>query len=99
MAHSTSTVSPHTDDRASSGTKRAGKNVFTGATRKDLGQRFICYTLTMMTGNCDDGRQRTPVGSVELVADVWFMIMSLLSTSDVVRLSHVSDPVVTIDMG
>lgn len=68
--------------------------MFTESTRKDPGQRFVCYTLTMMTGNCIDGRQRT---SVELVADVWFIIMGLLSPSDVVCLSHVSDPVVTID--
>lgn len=57
----------------------------------------------MMTGSVDncnesnDGERRTPVQPVELVADLWLFIMSLLSPSDVVRLSLVSDSIVMID--
>ena len=51
----------------------------------------------MKTANYTDARQKTPAGPVELVADIWFIIMSLLSPSDIVRLSHVSESVVTID--
>ncbi|KAH0834674.1 hypothetical protein J3R83DRAFT_10189 [Lanmaoa asiatica] len=43
-----------------------------------------------MTGNvdnCNDGGPKTPIEPVELVADLWFIIMSLLSPPDVVRLS------------
>ncbi|KAG6370894.1 hypothetical protein JVT61DRAFT_10917 [Boletus reticuloceps] len=42
-----------------------------------------------MTGSYgNDGRQKSSVGPVKLVADVWFIIMSLLSPSDIVHLSH-----------
>ena len=46
-----------------------------------------------MTGsvvNRRDVGQNSPVNPVELVADMWFIIMSLLSPSDIVRLSLVS---------
>lgn len=48
--------------------------------------------------NCHDGEQRTPVAPVELVADLWFIIMSLLPPSDVIRLSLVSDLTAAIDV-
>lgn len=50
--------------------------------------------MTSSLDSCDDGKQRTLVQPVELVADLWLIIMSLLSPSDVIRLSLVSDSTV-----